>query len=160
MLLEVVAGDTPCAACSIVARHPPKNKKNRFGKELFGILCTLWKKTFGHFRFWQKRLGNNVLAKKVYAIKKQNCFGKNGGNPPSLIQAFKATKTALCDVTLLAHPQANAPLGLFRDASRLAVDAALKQLVTGAWQPLAVGCARNELFSESYGAQGSNDATW
>ena len=23
-----------------------------------------------------------------------------------------------------------------------------------------VGCARNELFSKSYGAQGSNDATW
>jgi len=23
-----------------------------------------------------------------------------------------------------------------------------------------IGCARNELFSKSYGAQGSNDATW
>ena len=25
---------------------------------------------------------------------------------------------------------------------------------------ILVGCARNELFSKSYGAQGSNDATW
>jgi len=56
---------------------------------------------------------------------------------PSFIQAFEATKTALCNVTLLAHPEANAPLGLFCDASQLAVGAALQQLVNGAWQPSA-----------------------
>jgi len=29
-----------------------------------------------------------------------------------------------------------------------------------AWIRSILGCARNELFSKSYGAQGSNDATW
>jgi len=29
-----------------------------------------------------------------------------------------------------------------------------------AWVRSILGCARNELFSKSYGAQGSNDATW
>jgi len=86
VLLEVVAGDTPCAACSIVARRPPK--KNRFGKESFWHIIYIGKKLlagshFGLLRFWQKRLGNNVLAKKGVSHYSywQNCFGKNGREP-------------------------------------------------------------------------------
>jgi len=86
-VLEVVAGDTPCAACSIVARRPPKNKKNRFGKESFWHIMYIGKKNFRQdyilVFLGQKRLGNNVLAKKGVSNNSywQNCFGQNGREP-------------------------------------------------------------------------------
>ena len=51
--------------------------------------------------------------------------------------AFEATKSALSDAVMLAHPVAEAPVYLTTDASDLAVGAVLQQLVRGQLQPLA-----------------------
>lgn len=55
---------------------------------------------------------------------------------PELRAAFAAAKDHLADATLCAHPVAGAQLGLFTDASSVAVGAALHQRVGDAWQPL------------------------
>ena len=54
-----------------------------------------------------------------------------------MLQAFNATKQALADATMLAHPQHDAPIALSVDASDMAVGGVLKQLVSDTWQPLA-----------------------
>ncbi|GFY61874.1 uncharacterized protein TNIN_232301 [Trichonephila inaurata madagascariensis] len=51
--------------------------------------------------------------------------------------AFSKCKEALSEVTLLTHPAADVPLGLFTDASACHVGAALMQRVDGNWRPLA-----------------------
>lgn len=56
---------------------------------------------------------------------------------PELDQAFNRCKEKLADATLLAHPDPNAPLGLFTDASLTSVGASLQQFVHNSWQPLA-----------------------
>lgn len=64
------------------------------------------------------------------------------GNQPvvwtaELEQAFVDSKNALSETTLLSHPDSQAPLGLFTDASNIAIGSALMQYVEGAWKPLA-----------------------
>ena len=54
-----------------------------------------------------------------------------------MLQAFNATKQALADATMLAHPQHDAPLALSMDTSDTAVGSVLKQFVSDTWQPLA-----------------------
>uniref|UniRef100_A0A5S6QC46 RNA-directed DNA polymerase n=1 Tax=Trichuris muris TaxID=70415 RepID=A0A5S6QC46_TRIMR len=65
----------------------------------------------------------------------------NGTQPvpwtPELDRAFEACKASLTRVTLLAHPDPDAPLGLFTDASNTAVGASLQQQIRNSWQPLA-----------------------
>uniref|UniRef100_A0AAV2JU37 Integrase catalytic domain-containing protein n=1 Tax=Knipowitschia caucasica TaxID=637954 RepID=A0AAV2JU37_KNICA len=51
--------------------------------------------------------------------------------------AFEATKAALANTTLLAHPSLTAPVALTTDASDYAVGAVCEQWVRGAWQPSA-----------------------
>uniref|UniRef100_A0A5S6R653 C2H2-type domain-containing protein n=1 Tax=Trichuris muris TaxID=70415 RepID=A0A5S6R653_TRIMR len=48
-----------------------------------------------------------------------------------------ACKASLTRDTLLAHPDPDAPLGLFTDASNTAVGASLQQQIRNSWQPLA-----------------------
>ena len=54
-----------------------------------------------------------------------------------MLQAFNATKQALADATMPAHPQHGAPIALSMDASDTAVGGVLKQFVSDTWQPLA-----------------------
>lgn len=55
----------------------------------------------------------------------------------TMIAAFNRTKEALANATMLSYPHANAPIAVTVDASGVAVDAVLEQLVEGSWQPLA-----------------------
>ena len=50
--------------------------------------------------------------------------------------AFAATKKALEDAVMLGHPDPDAELALFTDASDRAIGASLNQRVSGQWQPL------------------------
>lgn len=51
--------------------------------------------------------------------------------------SFSATKEALANATMLAHPVPDAPIALTSDASDRAVGAVLEQQIDGVWQPLA-----------------------
>ena len=52
-------------------------------------------------------------------------------------KAFVATKAALANATMLAHPSPTASIAITSDASDYAVGAVYEQWVGGAWQPLA-----------------------
>ena len=73
----------------------------------------------------------------------QPLYQATAGKPKQLqwteenISAFERTKEALANATLLAYPQANAPIAVTVDASSVAVGAALEQLVDDSRQPLA-----------------------
>lgn len=54
-----------------------------------------------------------------------------------LQSAFERSKEALATCAELAHPNMNADLAVFTDASNNAVGAVLQQRVRAAWQPLA-----------------------
>ncbi|KFD61280.1 hypothetical protein M514_26528 [Trichuris suis] len=54
-----------------------------------------------------------------------------------LEHAFEACKASLFRAILPAHPDPNAPLGLFTDASNIAIGASLQQHVVNSWQPIA-----------------------
>lgn len=56
---------------------------------------------------------------------------------PELEQCFDNCKKSLANVTTLSHPNCEAPLGLFTDASSMHVGACLQQKVDDNWQPLA-----------------------
>lgn len=56
---------------------------------------------------------------------------------PKLEQCFDDCKKSLANVTTLAHPNCEVPLGLFTDASSMHVGACLQQKVNDSWQPLA-----------------------
>lgn len=56
---------------------------------------------------------------------------------PQSVTAFEQCKSELANATLLAHPNPEAPLALFVDASDVAIGAALQQHTTNGWQPLA-----------------------
>ncbi|KAJ8362237.1 hypothetical protein AAFF_G00388490 [Aldrovandia affinis] len=51
--------------------------------------------------------------------------------------SFSATKEALANATMLAHPVPDAPIALTSDASDRGVGAVLEQQIDGVWQPLA-----------------------
>ncbi|GFS42978.1 uncharacterized protein TNIN_267221 [Trichonephila inaurata madagascariensis] len=67
--------------------------------------------------------------------------GLRGAQPltwtSELDTAFSKCKEVLSEVTLLTHPAADVPLGLFTDASACHVGVALMQCVDGNWRPLA-----------------------
>ena len=52
-------------------------------------------------------------------------------------KAFDATKAALANATMLAHPSHTASIAITSDASDYALGAVYDQRVGGAWQPLA-----------------------
>jgi hypothetical protein len=54
-----------------------------------------------------------------------------------LHKAFEECKASLSSSTLLAHPEASAPLSVVTDASTSATGAVLQQRVQNLWQPLA-----------------------
>ncbi|KAG6438720.1 hypothetical protein O3G_MSEX000172 [Manduca sexta] len=56
---------------------------------------------------------------------------------PEAEMAFQKCKDHLTKVTLLAHPDNTAPVGLFTDASSTHVGACLQQRIDDDWQPLA-----------------------
>ena len=56
---------------------------------------------------------------------------------PEREAAFKATKDALSQAAMLAHPSPKASIAITTDASDYAVGAVHEQWVDGAWQPLA-----------------------
>ncbi|KAK2578253.1 hypothetical protein KPH14_001399 [Odynerus spinipes] len=56
---------------------------------------------------------------------------------PRTEEAFRKSKEALVNATILAHPSLQARIALMVDASDFAVGAALQQEVKGQWQPLA-----------------------
>lgn len=66
--------------------------------------------------------------------------GKKGSQAiewtPELTKSFELCKESLAEATLLAHPDCEAPLGLFTDASGFSIGASLQQLVNNKWQPL------------------------
>jgi hypothetical protein len=51
-------------------------------------------------------------------------------------EAFRESKRALANATMLAHPVSGAPISLAVDASNFAIGAVLQQMVNNAWQPL------------------------
>ena len=55
----------------------------------------------------------------------------------NMVAAFRNTKKALADATLLVHPAWNAPISLTADASDRVIGAVLEQFVDEGWQPLA-----------------------
>ena len=52
------------------------------------------------------------------------------------LAAFKATKEALANASLLSYPKADAPTCLMTDASDTAVGAVLQQYINGIWRPI------------------------
>ena len=55
---------------------------------------------------------------------------------PATVATFEACKESLIGAILLAHPEPNAPLAIFLDASDITVGPILQQKVNGHWQPL------------------------
>ena len=51
--------------------------------------------------------------------------------------SFNATKDALTNASLLAHPTPNAPTCLMTNVSDTAVGAVLQQNIKGTWQPIS-----------------------
>lgn len=68
------------------------------------------------------------------------------------IEAFSKCKEALAQATLLVHPKCDAPLSIVSDASDTTAGAALHQLVTGHWEPLAFFSKKFSAAEKKYGA--------
>lgn len=82
-----------------------------------------------------------------------NVKGKTPVNwTPATVAAFEACKESLAGATLLAHPEPNAPLAIFSDASDFAVGAVLQQKVDGHWQPLDFFSKKLSPTESNYGA--------
>lgn len=62
---------------------------------------------------------------------------KNFSWPDTCNSAFVKVKSALADVTLLAHPMNDGAFSITTDASNTAVGAVLQQQNSGCWEPLA-----------------------
>ena len=91
------------------------NYYKRFIKDAANILAPLYDLLAGY-----KKLNRNRL------IKWSN----------SQIEAFSAAKTALANVTYLSYPARDAQLGLFCDASGIAVGSVLQQFYDNSWHPI------------------------
>lgn len=72
---------------------------------------------------------------------------------PETIAAFEACKSQLAEATLLAHPDRDAELSLWTDASDFAAGAALHQVVDGEMQPLG-------FFSKKFNAAQQKYSTY
>lgn len=55
---------------------------------------------------------------------------------PAAEEVFNSAKAALASVTSLNHPDPNAHMGLFIDASSTSMGAVLQQWRNGTWEPL------------------------
>jgi len=71
---------------------------------------------------------------------------------PEAHQAFQDTKNCLAEATMLAHPQHEALLALFTDASDTAIGAVLQQMVQGQWEPLGFFSRKLSNAERNYGA--------
>ena len=91
------------------------NYYKRFIKDAANILAPLYDLLAGY-----KKLNRNRL------IKWSN----------SQIEAFSAAKTALANVTYLSYPARDVQLGLFCDASGIAVGSVLQQFYDNSWHPI------------------------
>ena len=69
---------------------------------------------------------------------------------PTLEERFNQCKAGIASATQLTHPRFGVPLGLFTDASGVAVGAGLHQLIDKSWRPLA-------FFSKKMSAK---ECTW
>lgn len=67
-------------------------------------------------------------------------------------EAFKKSKCSLAQAALLAHPQDDAPLAIFCDASDFAVGAALQQRIGNDWIPLAFFSKKLSSAERNYSA--------
>lgn len=84
--------------------------------------------------------------------------GVRGNQPvtwtPTLVQIFEECKAALCTAMLLTHPVPDTPLGLFTDASSLAIGAAFVQRVDNTWHPFSFFSkklnSKNDAFSRQF----------
>lgn len=56
---------------------------------------------------------------------------------PEMLDAFEACKSAMSKATMLAHPNPDAELSIFTDASDTAIGAVLQQRIGDNWEPLA-----------------------
>lgn len=56
---------------------------------------------------------------------------------PEMVNAFDLCKSSLSKAVMLAHPDTDAHLAIFTDASNEAIGAVLQQQVNDSWQPLA-----------------------
>ena len=65
-------------------------------------------------------------------------------------EAFDACKTSLADAVMLAHPESDAELAVYTDASDNAIGAALQQRVSNTWKPLAFFSRRLTAAQKKY----------
>ena len=85
-------------------------------------------------------------------------FDALAGKPKTLTwneameKAFAATKKALAEVALLAHPRHGVSLSLTTDASDQALGAVLQQLVNNFWEPLAFFSRKLQPSEKKYSA--------
>ena len=106
--------------------------KPKVAQELkrFIAMVNFYRKFLPHAITYQIQLQKLVTGNK-----------KNDRSPLTWTQpaeeAFERCKYELANATLLAHPDAEAQLALYVDASDTAVGAALHQLINGTLQPLA-----------------------
>ena len=77
------------------------------------------------------------LMRPLYDALKNSSPGQAVDWTTERVEAFDATKAALCQAAMLAHPRPDAPVALTTDASDYAVGAVYEQWVNGTWQPLA-----------------------
>jgi hypothetical protein len=119
--------------------HPPKtaSQLHRF----LGMLY-FYRRFLPHAAATQAPLHNVLSGPRV-----------KGSHPitwtPELLKAFEECKASLSRATLLAHPDASAPLALVTDASTSAMGAVLQQHVENAWQPLAFYLKNSILHNRS-----------
>jgi len=67
---------------------------------------------------------------------------------------------AYCGIALTIARVTGIAGSIARIPGMTGANARIARAISTIAQSIALGCARNELFSKSYGAQGSNDATW
>ena len=70
------------------------------------------------------------------------------------LSAFNQAKDELARATILVHPQSDAPLTLFVDASDVGVGGVVQQLVNDTWQPLAFFSKRLQPAETKYSTFG------
>lgn len=94
----------------------------------------------GMINFYRRFIpGASAIQAPLHALLSgSNAKGKHPVNmTPELLEAFKQCKQSLAKATLLYHPDPNAEIAIFTDASDNAIGAVLQQQYKNQWQPLA-----------------------
>ena len=86
-------------------------------------------------RFVPHASGKMASLTRLKNISRQKEFDKAWH--PEHDEAFADVKAAIATATLLVHPQPDAPIEIWCDASNIAVGAVLVQLQHGIWKPLS-----------------------